>query len=81
MTLEEIRKKLDAAGVKYTQKGDRLYVRQTPCGGYCDYGYLVEGDDGSTGSCREIKRRAGEIKTILRRGKIENPSGNPETHI
>ena len=29
-------------------------------------GYLIPGDDGSTGSCQGITARAGEIKAILR---------------
>lgn len=34
-----------------------------------DAGYLVDGDDGSTGTCRKVSRRAGYIKGILRGAK------------
>lgn len=31
-----------------------------------DVGYLVDSDDGGTGTCRNVTRRAGHIASILR---------------
>lgn len=67
MNINEISAKLEAAGCEVKIWNDeRVYVRSTPNGGRSDYGYLVDGDDGGTGSCRLIVRRKGEIAAILR---------------
>lgn len=67
MTINEITVKLDAAKVTYSVwKDARVYIKSTPNGGRGDYGYLVEGDDGSTGTCSHISKRKGEIAEILR---------------
>jgi hypothetical protein len=66
MTIREMQTVLEAAGAEVRLVGTRLYVRSTPCGGAGEYGYLVDGDDGSTGSCEGVTRRRGEIAAILR---------------
>ncbi len=67
MTLDEIRSKLDQAGVEYSVwKEKRIYIKSTPNGKRGDYGYLVAGDDGSSGTCQGISKRKGEIAAILR---------------
>jgi len=67
MDLQQIRSKLDLAGVTYrVWKDVRVYVTSTPNGGRGDYGYLAAGDDGSTGTCQGISKRKGEISAILR---------------
>lgn len=56
--------KLTAAGYQAKDwQGKRVYVRDTKGQ---DMGYLVPGDDGSTGTCKNITRRAGSIKSALR---------------
>lgn len=66
MTLSEISEKLEAAGCDVRESGSRLFVNSTPNGGKGQYGYLVAGDDGMTGSCQGISKRKGEIAAILR---------------
>lgn len=41
---------------------ERLYIRH----GGRDLGYISEGDDGTTGTCRGITRRAGWVASIIR---------------
>ena len=67
MSISEIATKLEAAGVEFTPwKNLRLYVKKTPNGSKGDYGYLVAGDTGKTGTCDNITKRKGEIAAILR---------------
>lgn len=66
MTLQEITEKLTAAGCNVTEKSDRVYVNSTPNGGRGQYGYLVDGDNGRSGTCQKITKRAGEIAALLR---------------
>jgi len=68
MTIEEIKAKLDAAGVEYsewTKSGVRLYVRKTRNGKRDDYGYLVAANDVRDITAGIVKR-GGEISAILR---------------
>ena len=67
MTIEQIIKKLEADGCEVREKSGRVYVNRTPNGGKGSYGYLVAGDDGSTGTCQGITKRCGEISAILRK--------------
>jgi hypothetical protein len=61
-TLSTITAALESAGFSCTTRGDRAYVAK----GGDKYGYVVAGDDGSTGTCSGITRRAGTIAEILR---------------
>ena len=68
MTIREKIEALKAAGYEAkawggtgTGREERIYVRQ----GGRDLGYLVTDDDGSTGTCRGVKR-SGDIARILR---------------
>lgn len=62
MNLDRITDVLAEAGYSLQTKGSRLYVRKDGQ----DYGYLVAGDDGSTGTCAGIHRRQGTIASLLR---------------
>lgn len=67
ITIEEIAEKLTAAGCEVAIRGDKVFVNSTPNGGSGRYGYLVAGDNGSTGTCSGISKRAGEIAALLRK--------------
>ena len=62
MSLKHLADILTSAGYSCEEKRGRLYVRKDRQ----DYGYLVDGDDGSTGTCSGITRRQGTIATLLR---------------
>lgn len=70
MSISKIISTLEAAGYSVTKwdKGHttRVYVNSTPNGGKGQYGYLVSGDDGTTGTCQGITKRKGEIAATLR---------------
>jgi len=67
MNIEQIAKKLEEGGCTVKiWKDKRVYVTSTPNGGKAEFGYLVAGDDGGTGSCQGVTKRAGEIAAILR---------------
>lgn len=54
---------LTAAGFTCREwRGQRLYLKH----GTRDAGYLVEGDDGSTGTCSNVTVRAGSVAQVLR---------------
>ena len=66
MTTSEIASKLEGHGCEVREKSGRVYVNSTPNGGRGQYGFLVDGDDGTTGTCQNITRRKGEIAAYLR---------------
>ena len=61
MTIDQLATVLSAAGYTTRESRGRLYVRKDG-----DYGYLVDGDDGSTGTCSGISRRQGTIASLIR---------------
>lgn len=65
MSTTQISEKLTRADIKHVIKGDKVVVTHI-FGDRKNYGYLVEGDDGSTGTCQNINIRAGTIKAALR---------------
>ena len=62
MTIDQLDTILSAAGYSTKIKGSRLYVSKDRQ----DYGYLVDGDNGSTGTCSGITRRQGTIASLIR---------------
>ena len=62
MSLSTLTDILSAAGYSTKESRGRLYVRKDGQ----DYGYLVDGDDGSTGTCSGISRRQGTIASLIR---------------
>lgn len=65
MTAQEISRKLEAAGLMtkiWAGSEIRIYVRDRGK----DIGYLLESDDGSTGTCKHLTRRAGYVAGLLR---------------
>ena len=62
MTIDQLSTILSAAGYSTREIRGRLYVSKDRQ----DYGYLVDGDDGSTGTCSGISRRQGTIASLIR---------------
>lgn len=65
-SLSDIAAKLESIGFRTREQGSRLWINATPNGGKGQYGYLIATDDGTTGTCRNITKRAGEIAAALR---------------
>lgn len=63
-TIEEIKEKLEAEGVKCTLRGSKLYVGKTPCGEAA--GYCVAGDH-EVYILEHVSKRRGEIGQLLRK--------------
>lgn len=66
MEISEIVSKLENAGLTtkvWEGRETRVYVKDRGR----DLGYVTESDDGSTGTCKHLTRRAGHIAQILRR--------------
>lgn len=69
MTIEQISEKLSKADIKHTVNGSGSNARVVVThifGTRKNYGYLVAGDDGSTGTCQGITTRQGTVKAALR---------------
>ncbi len=62
MTNEQIEALEDAGFTVKEWRGERWYLKRDGR----DFGYLVKGDNGSTGQQEHIHKRAGEISAILR---------------
>lgn len=65
MNLQEISEKLTKAEIIHHVDGKKIIVTHV-YGTRKNYGYLVAGDDGSTGTCQGIQIQAGKIKQALR---------------
>ena len=62
MSLSRLAEILSAAGYSTRESRGKLYVSKDRQ----DYGYLVDGDNGSTGTCSGITRRQGTIASLIR---------------
>ncbi|MCK9494173.1 MAG: hypothetical protein M0R75_01575 [Dehalococcoidia bacterium] len=66
MTIQEQQAALGAAGYQTQLDGDQLLVRNS----YGErLGYLVDGDNGRTGTCRGIHKRQGSVAAVLRKAQ------------
>lgn len=65
MDITTIVEKLNAAGLTtkvWEGRETRVYIKD----GSRELGYVTEADDGGTGTCKNVTRRAGYIAGILR---------------